>query len=80
MDETIQIMKIEDSKTLIRCLGLSQSLNALIAKAYVQLFFVYTEARSKAYQCCAQKTAEQDDCQDFYREFCQSRQLEVRLP
>jgi hypothetical protein len=73
-------MKIENGEVLIRCLGLSQGLNALIAKACVQFFFIDTEARSNAYQSCAEKTAEQDDCHDLDREFCQSRQLEVRLP
>ena len=73
-------MKIESSEVLIRCLGLSQRLNALIAKTCVQLFFIDTEAGGKAYQSGAEKTAEQDDCQDLDREFCQSRQLEVRLP
>ena len=73
-------MEIEDGKVLIIYLRLSQSLNALIAKTRVQLFFVDTEAWSKAYQSCTQKTAEQNDCQDFDREFCQSRQSAVSLP
>ena len=73
-------MKIENGEILISGLRLSQGLNTLIAETRVQLFFIHTEAGSKAYQSGAQKTAEQDDCQDLDREFCQTGQGAACLP
>ena len=51
-----------------------------MAETCVQLFFVNPEAGSQPHQSCAEKTAEQDDCQDLDDEFYQTGQGAVCLP